>query len=130
MSLSNFLSKVLQQSIVRRQIIDFTIILDEEESNGVHNVYRFAEDDTVTIFYSVPDNLATLTVEVEPDSIMDDGLFLSSENFEDWEDLTDLIPAWPIILRRIETLYRHAVEEMTIDQRMHWDSDDKDYYDE
>lgn len=130
MSLSNFLSKMLQQSLTRRPIVDFTVILDEDESNGVHNVYRFAEDDTVTIFYSVPDNLATLTIEVEPDSIMDDGLFLSSENFEDWEDLTDIIPAWPIILRRIETLYRHAVEELTIDQKMHWDSDDKDYYDE
>lgn len=130
MSLSNFLSKVLQQSIIRRQIIDFTIILDEDESNGVHNVYRFAEDDTVTIFYSVPDNLATLTVEMEPDSILEDGLFLSSENFEDWEELTDILPAWPIILRRIETLYRHAVEELTIDQKMHWDSDDQDHYDE
>lgn len=124
MSLSNFLSKMLQQSLVRQPVIDFTIFLDEDESNGIHNVYRFAEDDTVTIFYSVPDNLATLTVEVEPDSIMDDGLFLSSENFEDWDELTEIIPAWPIILRRIETLYRHAVEEMTIDQKIHWDSDD------
>lgn len=130
MSLSNFLSKMLPQSLIRRPIIDFTIYLDEDESNGIHNVYRFAEYDTVTIFYSVPDNLATLTVEEEPDSIMEDGRFLSSESFEDWEELTEIIPGWPIILRRIETLYRHAVEELTISQNMHWDSDDKDYYDE
>ena len=124
MSLSNFLSKVLQQSLTRRPIVDLTIYLDEEESNGVHNVYRFAEDDTVTIFYSVPDNLATLTVEMEPDSILEDGLFLSSENFEDWEELTEIIPGWLLILRRVETLYRHAIEQMEIDQKMHWDSDD------
>lgn len=130
MSLSNFLSKMLQQSLTRRPIVDFTVILDEDESNGVHNVYRFAEDDTVTIFYSVPDNLATLTIEVEPDSIMDDGIFLSSENFEDWEELSEIVPAWLLILRRIETLYRHAVEELTIDQRTHWDSDEEDYWDE
>lgn len=122
MSLSNFLSNMLNQSIVRRPV-DFTIYLDEEESNGIHNVYRFLEDDTVTIFYSVPDNLATLTVEVEEDSLLKDGLFLSSESFEDWEELTELIPAWPIILRRIETLYRQTVEQMTINQKMHWDSD-------
>lgn len=125
MSLSNFLSKVLQQSILRRPLIDLTILLDEEESNGIHNVYRIAEDDSITIFYSVPDNLATLTVEVEEDSVLEDGLFLSSENFEDWEELIEIIPGWPILLRRIETLYRHAVEEMTIDQKMHWDSDDE-----
>lgn len=124
MSLSNFLSKMLQQSLVRRPV-DLTIYLDEEESNGIHNVYRFHEDDSFTIFYSVPDNLATLTLEMEPDSMLEDGLFLSSENFEDWEELTEIIPGWPIILRRIETLYRHAVEEMTIDQKMHWDSDDE-----
>ena len=130
MSLSNFLSKMLQQSLVRRPVVDLTIYLDEEESNGIHNVYRMAEDDSITIFYSVPDNLATLTVEMEEDSMLEDGIFLSSENFEDWDELTEIIPAWPIILRRIETLYRHAVEELTIDQNMHWDSDDKDYYDE
>lgn len=129
MSLSNFLSNMLNQSIVRRPV-DFTIYLDEEESNGIHNVYRFLEDDTVTIFYSVPDNLATLTVEVEEDSLLKDGLFLSSESFEDWEELTELIPAWPIILRRIETLYRQTVEQMTINQKMHWDSDDEEDYDE
>lgn len=130
MSLSNFLSKMLQQSIVRRPVVDFTIVLDEEESNGIHNVYRIAEDDSITIFYSVPDNLATLTVEMEEDSILEDGLFLSSENFEDWEELIEIIPGWPILLRRIETLYRHAVEELTIDQKMHWDSDDDESYDE
>lgn len=125
MSLSNFLSKMLQQSLVRRPVVDLTIYLDEEESNGIHNVYRFHEDDTVTIFYSVPDNLATLTLEMEPDSILEDGLFLSSENFEDWEELTEIIPAWTVVLRRIETLYRHTIEEMEIDQKMHWDSDDE-----
>lgn len=125
MSLSNFLSKMLNQPLVRRPVVDITIYLDEEESNGIHNVYRFREDDSVTIFYSVPDNLATLTLELEPDSEDEAGDYLSSENFEDWEDLTEIIPGWPIILRRIETLYRHAVEEMTIDQKMHWDSDDE-----
>jgi hypothetical protein len=116
---------MLQQSLVRRPVVDLTIYLDEEESNGIHNVYRFHEDDTVTIFYSVPDNLATLTLEMEPDSILEDGLFLSSENFEDWEELTEIIPAWTVVLRRIETLYRHTIEEMEIDQKMHWDSDDE-----
>lgn len=130
MSLSNFLSKMLQQSLVRRPVVDLTIYLDEEESNGIHNVYRFLEDDAVTIFYSVPDNLATLTVEMEEDSMLEDGLFLSSENFEDWEELTEIIPGWLLILRRVETLYRHAIEQMEIDQKMHWDSDDDDSYDE
>lgn len=129
MSLSNFLSKMLQQSLVRRPV-DLTIYLDEEESNGIHNVYRFLEDDAVTIFYSVPDNLATLTVEMEEDSMLEDGLFLSSENFEDWEELTEIIPGWLLILRRVETLYRHAIEQMEIDQKMHWDSDDEDDWDE
>ena len=132
MSLSNFLSKMLSQPLVRRPLVDLTILIDGAESNGVHNVYRVAEDNSITIFYSVPDNLATMTVEIEEDSQLEDGLFLSSENFEDWDELTEIIPAWPIILRRIETLYRQQIEEMTIDEGMHWDSADKeeDDYDE
>lgn len=125
MSFFQALRGVLNQSIVRQPVVDFTIYLDEEESNGIHNVYRFLEDDTVTIFYSVPDNLATLTVEMEEDTEDEAGLFLSSESFEDWEDLTEFLPAWPIILRRIETLYRQTVEKLNIDQKMHWDSDDE-----
>lgn len=125
MSLSNFLSKMLNQPLVRRPVNDLTILLDEKESNGIHNVYRFLGDDSVTIFYSVPDNLATLTLELEPDTEDQVGEYLSSENFEDWDELTEIIPTWPIILRRIETLYRHQIEEMTIDQKMHWDSDDE-----
>lgn len=130
MSLSNFLSKMLNQPLVRRPVVDLTIYIDEAESNGIHNVYRFLEDDSVTIFYSVPDNLATLTLELEPDSADEAGEYLSSENFEDWEALTEIIPSWPIILRRIETLYRHQIEQMEIDQKMHWDSDDEDDWDE
>lgn len=130
MSFLRALKDAFNQPLVRQPVVDLTIYLDEEESNGIHNVYRFLEDDTVTIFYSVPDNLATLTLEIEEDSILEDGLFLSSENFEDWEELTEIIPSWTTVLRRIETLYRHTIEEMEIDQKMHWDSDDKDYYDE
>lgn len=125
MSFLRALKDAFNQPIIRQPVVDFTIYLDEEESNGIHNIYRFLEDDVVTIFYSVPDNLATLTIEMEEDSEDEAGIFLSSESFEDWEALTEILPAWPIILRRIETLYRHAVEEMTISQKIHWDSDNE-----
>ena len=130
MSFLRALKGALSQPIVRRPVVDFTIFLDIEESNGIHNVYRSPEDDSITIFYSVPDNLATLTLELEPDSEDEAGEYLSSENFEDWEALIEIIPAWPIMLRRIETLYRQQIEEMTIDQNAHWDSDDEEDYDE
>lgn len=127
MSFLRALRGALNQPIIQRPkpVVDFNVFLDMEESNGIHNVYRFPEDDSITIFYSVPDNLATLTLELEPDSEDEAGLFLSSESFEDWEALTEIIPVWPIILRRIETLYRHQIEEMTINQKTHWDSDDE-----
>ena len=130
MSLSNFLSKMLNQPLVRRPLVDLTILIDGAESNGVHNVYRVAEDNSITIFYSVPDNLATMTVEIEEDSQLEDGLFLSSENFEDWDELTEIIPAWPIILRRIETLYRQQIEELYIEEGIHWDSADEEEEDD
>ena len=130
MSLSNFLSKMLSQPLVRRPLVDLTILIDGAESNGVHNVYRVAEDNSITIFYSVPDNLATMTVEIEEDSQLEDGLFLSSENFEDWDELTEIIPAWPIILRRIETLYRQQIEELYIEEGIHWDSADEEEEDD
>lgn len=117
---------MLSQPLVRRPLVDLTILIDETESNGIHNVYRVVENSSVTIFYSVPDNLATMTVEIEEESLLEDGLFLSSENFEDWDELTEIIPAWPIILRRIETLYRQQIEELYIEEGIHWDSTDEE----
>ena len=85
--------------------------LDEFESNEVFNVFRFKNHPEMTLFLNVPENLATLTVELDEKDADGEPIFLSSERFEDWEELKKHAPYWPHTLRSLEMMYRHAYQD-------------------
>lgn len=91
------------------------LLVDAEESDGVFNVYHVQDYPDMTIFINVPKNLATLTVELEPDTEERDGTYLSSERMEDWAELEKRYPYWAKTLRTIELMYRNEMERLTME---------------
>lgn len=89
--------------------------IDMTESDGVFNVYKFTNYPEIAVFMNVPENLATITVELDEKDADGNTLFLSSERLEDWEELDEYVPYWPQTLRTLETMYRHKVQDMTED---------------
>ena len=113
----NFFKKLTEAMKSQRQSIAY---LDGEESSDVMHVYKIVDQPEITIFYNLLENHATLIVDTGPDyeytSNQDDNPredgYLSSERFEDWKALEDLVPFWTVTLRQIETMYRHDIQDV------------------
>lgn len=108
MSMNPFknLRKRMAEAASKFQNEDQKIVLLEDQSDGIFNVYTYTDSPEISIFMNVPDNRATMSIE------LGEGEFLSSERLEDWDKLFQTAPYWTVTLRQIETLYRNTVEEL------------------
>lgn len=85
--------------------------LDEFESSDFFSVFRFKQYPEIALFLNIPENLATMTVELDGKDADGETIFLSSERFEDWEELSKRVPYWPQTLRSLEMAHRHACQD-------------------
>ena len=108
MSMNPFknLRKSMAEAASKFRNEDQQIVLLEDQSDGIFNVYTFTESPEISIFMNVPDNRAPMTVELGKEN------FLSSERIEDWNELFQIAPYWTVTLRQIETLYRNTVQDL------------------
>ena len=99
------------------------IYIDELESDGVFNVYRFTKSPEMVIYMNVPRNLATIVIETDEKDDKGEPVFLSSERMEDWDRLNKKAKHWSEALRSIEMMYRNVIEDMAMQNA----EDDEDW---